>query len=141
MCNELHTFATTLLPQTHAVRLTQVTVEKFSIQLHLTATAPTAACPLCCVPSSLIHSGYQRHMTDLSWGTHEVRIHLTVRKFVCRNPSCERRIFTERLPDLVATYARHTTQPSPKFPLHLWLAKPTLSSRANTVSHIRYNAR
>jgi transposase len=110
MCNELHTFATTLLPQTHAVHLTQVTIEKASIQLYLTATAPTEACPLCCVPSSSIHSGYQRHMTDLSWGTHAVRIHLTVRKFVCRNPSCERRIFTERLPDLVATFARHTTR-------------------------------
>jgi hypothetical protein len=33
-----------------------------------------------------------------------------VQKFVCRNPSCERRIFTERLSDLVAAYARHTTQ-------------------------------
>jgi hypothetical protein len=32
-------------------------------------------------------------------------------------------------------------QPAPKFPLHLWLAKPTLSSRANTVSHIHCNAR
>jgi transposase len=31
-----------------------------------------------------------------------------VRKFVCRNVSCARRIFTERLPDLVATYARNT---------------------------------
>jgi transposase len=31
-----------------------------------------------------------------------------VRKFVCRNPSCTRRIFTERLPDLAATYARKT---------------------------------
>jgi transposase len=33
-----------------------------------------------------------------------------VRKFVCRNPSCARRIFTERLPDLTAPYARSTTR-------------------------------
>jgi hypothetical protein len=32
-------------------------------------------------------------------------------------------------------------QPSPKFPLHLWLAKPTLSRSASTVASIRYNAR
>jgi transposase len=37
-----------------------------------------------------------------------VRIHLTVRKFVCRNRACGRRIFTERLPDLVAPFARKT---------------------------------
>src|SRR5919106_606153 len=108
MSHDLHTLATILVPPTHAVRLTHVTVEKASIQLQLTATAPTAACPLCGVPSSSIHSHYQRHLTDLPWGTCSVRIHLMVRKFVCRNRSCERRIFTERLPELVATYARKT---------------------------------
>jgi transposase len=33
---------------------------------------------------------------------------LLVRKFICRNASCARRIFTERLPEFVATYARKT---------------------------------
>jgi transposase len=33
-----------------------------------------------------------------------------VRKFVCRQPTCLRRIFTERLPDLVAPSARKTTR-------------------------------
>jgi transposase len=42
------------------------------------------------------------------WGTRPVRIQLTVRKFICRNPSCLRRIFTERVPELVAVYARKT---------------------------------
>jgi hypothetical protein len=58
MCGELHTFATTLLPPMHAVRLAQVTVEKSSIRLQITATAPTAACPRCMVPSSSIHKRY-----------------------------------------------------------------------------------
>jgi len=35
---------------------------------------------------------------------------LTVRKFVCPTPSCPRRIFTERLPGLVQSYARMTTR-------------------------------
>jgi transposase len=90
------------------VRLTHVTVEKASIQLQLTATAPTAACPLCGVPSSSIHSRYRRCLTDLPWGTRVVRLHLMVRKFVCGHPNCARRIFTERLPELVAPYARQT---------------------------------
>ena len=79
-----------------------------SVRLQLTATAPTACCPSCAAPSSSVHSRYQRHLTDLPWGTLAVRIQLMVRKFVCRHPSCARRIFTERLPDLVATYARKT---------------------------------
>ncbi len=37
-----------------------------------------------------------------------MQLHLTVRKFRCRNPSCARRMFTERVPDLVAAYGRHT---------------------------------
>ena len=78
------------------------------MRLQLTATAPHARCPCCAVPSSSVHSRYQRHLTDLPWGARPVRIQLTVRKFVCQNPSCGRRIFTERLPDLVAAYARKT---------------------------------
>jgi transposase len=108
MAHELHTLITALLPPTCAVRLTKVTIEKTSVRIQLTATAPTAACPRCAVPSSSIHSRYQRHPTDLPWATHTVRIQLRVRKFVCRNATCTRRIFTERLPDLVATYARKT---------------------------------
>jgi transposase len=90
------------------MRLTEVTMEQASVQLQLTATAPTAACPRCAVSSSSIHSRYQRHLTDLSWGRRAVHLHLIVRKFRCRNPTCARRIFTERLPALVAAYARKT---------------------------------
>jgi hypothetical protein len=60
------------------------------------------------MPSSSVHSRYQRHPTDLPWGSLAVRIQLTVRKFVCRNPTCARRIFTERVPEPVAAYARKT---------------------------------
>jgi transposase len=90
------------------VRLTHVAVEKASVQLQLTATAPTAACPLCGGLSASIHSRYRRCLTDLPWGTRVVRIHLMVRQFVCRHPHCARRIFTERLPELIAPYARKT---------------------------------
>jgi transposase len=86
----------------------EVSVEDESVQLQLTATAPTAACPRCAVPSSSVHSCYQRRLIDLPWGMRAVRIQLTVRKFRCRNRACGRRIFTERVPDLVAAYARHT---------------------------------
>jgi transposase len=97
-----------LLPSTCTVHLTVLTIEKEDVVLQLMATAPTVACPGYAVPSSVVHSCYERHPTDLAWGTHAVRIRLAVRKFLCRNLTCTRRIFTERLPDLVAVYARKT---------------------------------
>jgi transposase len=108
MTHELHTLISAVLPSTSTVHLTALTIEQDTVVLQLTATAPTATCPSCAVPSSAIHSRYQRHPTDLPWGTCAVRLQLMVRKFVCRNRACTRRIFTERLPDLVATYARKT---------------------------------
>jgi hypothetical protein len=108
MAHKLHTRITALLPPACAVRLTKVTIETTSVGLQITATAPTAACPCCALSSSSIHSRYQLHLTDLPWGTCMVRLQLRVRTFVCQNPRCERRIFTERLPELMATYARKT---------------------------------
>src|SRR5688572_8341780 len=108
MAHELYPLIIALLPPTRSVRLTDATVEQDAVRLQLTATAPTASCPGCALPSSSVHGRYQRHLTDLPWGPLAVRIRLWVRKFVCRNPTCTRRIFTERLPDLVAAYARKT---------------------------------
>jgi transposase len=108
MTHVQQTFVTTLLSPTPDVRLDKVTVVQDTVGLQLTATARRARCPCCAVPSSSVHSRYQRHLTDLPWGQRALRLQLIVRKLVCRNPSCKRRIFTERLPDLVAVYARKT---------------------------------
>jgi transposase len=104
----LQPLITHLLPLTRAVRLTEVIVEPEDVCLQLTTTAQAACCPRCAVPSSTVHSRYQRHLSDLPWGTRPVHIQLAVRKFVCRNLHCPRRIFTERVPELVAAYARKT---------------------------------
>ena len=37
-----------------------------------------------------------------------MRLQLRVRKWFCRNRSCPRRIFTERLPTVAAPWARRT---------------------------------
>src|SRR5688500_16818980 len=60
--------------------------------------------------SEAMHSHYRRTIADLPWGGHTVRLLLRVRKFFCRQPTCARRIFTERLPRLVAPYARRTAR-------------------------------
>jgi transposase len=85
-----------------------MTMAPISVLLQLTTAAPTACCPRCAAPSASLHSRYQRQLMDFPWGTRPVRIRVRVRKFVCRNPSCRRRIFTERVPELVAPYARKT---------------------------------
>jgi transposase len=110
MAHALQTLITNLFPRAYGIRLMEITIEDEALRLQLTATAPTAACPRCAVASSSVHSRYRRHLTDLPWRTHAVHLQLTVRKFFCRNPSWARRIFTERLPALVAAYARSTHQ-------------------------------
>ena len=47
-------------------------------------------------------------MADVPWGAYAVRLQLRVRKFFCDNPPCPRQIFTERLPAVVAPWARRT---------------------------------
>jgi hypothetical protein len=39
-----------------------------------------------------------------------VRLELHVRRFFCHNQECQRQIFTERLPEVVASYARRTAR-------------------------------
>ena len=74
----------------------------------LRSTALAASCPLCGAASSGVHSRYRRAPPDLPWAGHPVRLVLCVRKFFCRVPSCARRIFAERLPEVVAPWARTT---------------------------------
>ncbi|MBD2090484.1 ISL3 family transposase [Microcoleus sp. FACHB-1515] len=68
----------------------------------------TNQCPVCRHTSHQIHSHYQRTVSDLPWAKYRIVIALRVHKFFCRNQACERRIFTERLPELVAPGARRT---------------------------------
>src|SRR5207244_5432308 len=53
---------------------------------------------------------YVRTVADLPCGGRRVILRLSVRKFVCGTPACPRQIFTERLPDLVQSYARITNR-------------------------------
>ncbi|TMC19709.1 MAG: transposase family protein [Chloroflexi bacterium] len=57
-----------------------------------------------------IHSRYTRVAADLPWAGWAVRLELHVRRFFCRNEECQRRIFAERLPEVVAPYARQTAR-------------------------------
>src|SRR6266849_8042709 len=78
--------------------------------VHVACRLPTACCPLCHLPSDRIHGHYGRTVGDLPCAGQRVILALSVRKFVCRTPTCPRQIFTERLPDLVQSYARITNR-------------------------------
>src|SRR5438034_4996316 len=58
---------------------------------------PSSCCPLCAQASSQVHSRYQRTLCDVPCGNRKVVLHLSVRKFFCRNPDCARKIFTEQV--------------------------------------------
>ena len=85
-----------------------VNYRQSQITLTLISTPPRARCPLCSRASRRIHSRYQRTLADLPWATFQVRLEVRVRKFFCANKACQRRIFTERLPDVATPWARRT---------------------------------
>jgi len=97
-------------PTVSGVRVDRLWRVGATIHLAVVTTCRFAFCPLCQQRAQQIHSYYERTLTDLPCGGQRVTIHLRVRRFVCREPGCTRKIFAERLPDLVAPFARRTTQ-------------------------------
>lgn len=97
-----------LLPLSKGMRIEQMQESPNEVKVVVVATHPTSSCPLCREPSSSVHSRYQRTVRDAPCAGRRILLLLTVRKFFCRNPLCKRKIFTERLPDLVASWARMT---------------------------------
>ena len=83
-------------------------VEQTDSQLTVTviSTRAEAACPGCGCSSEHVHSQYQRTVNDVPCGGRNVVLRLGVRKFFCLQLCCPRKVFAERLPDLVQPWAR-----------------------------------
>ena len=105
-------FLSRLLPDASRVRLETWHLDPVSstITLTLRARQRTACCPLCHQRSRRVHSRYERTLADLPWGASAVTIRLQVRRLFCDAPDCTRRIFAERLPGVVGSWARRTTR-------------------------------
>ncbi len=69
-----------------------------------------AKCPRCNKSSNQVHSSYVRVLRDLPASTYRVSINLTVRKFFCKDPQCERKIFTEQPGSEINAYSRMTNR-------------------------------
>ncbi len=78
------------------------------LEISATSIQKAASCPDCNKNSDRVHSYYTRVPADLPISDHRVQLLLTVKRFRCRNPGCERSPFVESLPNLVAKLARRT---------------------------------
>ncbi|GLV53255.1 transposase [Dictyobacter sp. S3.2.2.5] len=76
----------------------------------IACTKTYAHCPRCGARSERVHGHYVRTVADLPCGGRRVILKLSVRKFVCGAAICEQTIFTERLAELVQSYARMTNR-------------------------------
>jgi transposase len=100
----------TLLADPAAIRLTYIRSAAASITIVVKTTLPHSSCPLCGSDSTLVHSRYVRRIADLPWQGVSVKLELHTRRFRCNDELCPRRIFCERLPQVVADYARKTVR-------------------------------
>jgi transposase len=66
-------------------------------------------CPAC-QGSNVSYHRYQRAVRDLPVQGQHVQLHLTVRRFRCRDRNCGRKIFAEQVPALLAPRARETSR-------------------------------
>jgi transposase len=96
-----------VLPGRNVLVLESVSDEKTHFILNVRCEQQ-ARCPGCRRISRSCHSRYVRTLQDLPWQGRRVYLHVTVRRFRCRNGRCARKIFAEPLADIVRQYARRT---------------------------------
>jgi transposase len=100
----------TILPGCHQLHLLHLEATETAITAMVQTTTASASCPLCGWLSRRVHSRDIRSAADVPWHGIPFRLCLHVRRFFCEEPTCTRTIFTERLPNRVAPYARRTAQ-------------------------------
>src|SRR5215211_8267496 len=98
----------TILPNPETLHLFYVAAAAHVITIVASTAASEARCPLCGNSSSRVHSRYMRSLADLPWQQILVTLRLHVRRYFCDDSSCEKAIFAEHLPGVVAHYARRT---------------------------------
>ena len=79
--------------------------DRFRLIVHV---EQNRVCPICGEVSRSRHSCYCRCLQDFPWQGVSVQLWATVGRFRCRNSSCPRKIFCERLPRVARVYARQT---------------------------------
>ena len=100
--------AAPLCPAPAELALDRLIVSPEAITVVAIARRAAAACPVCGHLAHRVHSHYTRTLADLPWHGMHIQLHASVRRFFCEHAGCRRRIFTERLSETAAPYARRT---------------------------------
>jgi len=98
-----------IIPEWPGVEIDDLESDTIQITIYAHSRAQVAYCPVCKQPSTAIHSGYDRHPSDVSAWRKKVRWVIGVRRFFCRNNDCKRKVFCERLIPRLQVYARRTS--------------------------------
>jgi transposase len=106
----VYMYVSPLLPLSEGLLIERIDATETTLTVAVVSTAASAACPLCACSSARIHSRYTRSVADVACGGRQVKLVLSLRKFFCGTAICRRKIFTERLPDLVQPWARVTNR-------------------------------
>ena len=99
---------TPLFPVPEGLEMTSISDTPEELLVSVTSHRSSSLCPQCSMPATAIHSSYHRHPQDLPCAGRPIRLLFTVRKFFCRNPTCSRKVFAERLPDFIEASSRLT---------------------------------
>jgi transposase len=97
-------------PATLEIETIDMDDQQCSLVLNLKSTQTSNHCPLCQTRTEHVHSRYLRTLVDLPWADWQVSLVVEVRRFFCHHATCRRWIFTERMPEVAAPWARRTTR-------------------------------
>jgi len=78
--------------------------------VHAESTGQEAICPDCGCTSTHGHGWYQRHPQTVSSVGRQMRLCLSVKRYRCCNPTCQRQTFAEPLSSWLRAFARRTNQ-------------------------------
>jgi transposase len=105
-------FLPCLLPGSNFLHLDHSEIDTTSdrLTLSVSSTQVSVPCPLCCRETQRIHSRYERMLVDIPCVNFSLVLVIQVCKFFCDHSDCTRRIFTERMPEVAAPWARKTVR-------------------------------
>ena len=71
---------------------------------------PVGTCPDCCMRSRHRHGWRNRTLHDLPVQGQVVKVQLALSRWQCRHRDCQRRTFTDRLPEIASPHSRRTAR-------------------------------
>ncbi len=97
-----------MVPEEAQLEMGAVKREGERLRMEVRRKTTEGICPQCGRRSRREQSRYERRVADVPTGGLEVELVVRVRRFVCENPECGRRIFAEQFPEVMERYSRRT---------------------------------